>query len=540
MARTKQTARKDGKKKGKNAPNRLQPEWMFPADEDNPVLNPKPKSETEIAKDKKEWEDAIRFLQYRAHSTPVKPAPPKQLLTLVGAFLTSYGFNNTCRIYQLQCNARSKLDGWDSVLGEKLPKDFPSLVDLYKLGLQTYEEQKKLDETSSSDDEDRVAPEINKRKRLKLEEKANKEKRAAVKAEAEQTSSSGSVDDSSDGDDSDIDMKDASTSPKPATDISRPKPSPSSSSATSSFDSDADDENEKAGFKTLLQKPDNSDFTNTLKRKTPPSISSSLESSSSEEERAPKKAKTGTTEPEVTMRAAETVSRRSSDQQPSKSSSSDSSSASSSSNSEFENESTVPKLQKPTDESKVSSDSSVTLVPTPTMSTSKNDADSVNRTAISSSSSSSISSSSSSDSDSDSDSELIHASKKSNFTNPATTITKREVSSPVSPLAESFTTTFKEETSPAIGTITSTTTTTTKKGPKPKGVSFTRIPSDTLIPPSLASNAYQPYDYAERAHQDLSITKGKGFTKEKNKKKRGSYRGGVIDVGPGRAIRFED
>jgi hypothetical protein len=54
------------------------------------------------------------------------------------------------------------------------------------------------------------------------------------------------------------------------------------------------------------------------------------------------------------------------------------------------------------------------------------------------------------------------------------------------------------------------------------------------------SNAYIPYAYAERAHKDLSITRGKGFTKEKNKKKRGSYRGGPIDIGPGKSFKFED
>ncbi|KIY50768.1 hypothetical protein FISHEDRAFT_29700, partial [Fistulina hepatica ATCC 64428] len=37
-------------------------------------------------------------------------------------------------------------------------------------------------------------------------------------------------------------------------------------------------------------------------------------------------------------------------------------------------------------------------------------------------------------------------------------------------------------------------------------------------------------DYGFRAHQDLSVTRGAGFRKEKNKKKRGSYRGGEITV----------
>ncbi|ORX90377.1 hypothetical protein K493DRAFT_230804 [Basidiobolus meristosporus CBS 931.73] len=36
--------------------------------------------------------------------------------------------------------------------------------------------------------------------------------------------------------------------------------------------------------------------------------------------------------------------------------------------------------------------------------------------------------------------------------------------------------------------------------------------------------------YGHKAHNDLIVTRGKGFTKEKNKKKRGSYRGGKIDL----------
>lgn len=37
-------------------------------------------------------------------------------------------------------------------------------------------------------------------------------------------------------------------------------------------------------------------------------------------------------------------------------------------------------------------------------------------------------------------------------------------------------------------------------------------------------------DYGAKAHQDLIVTRGAGFRKEKNKKKRGSYRGGEITV----------
>jgi len=75
---------------------------------------------------------------------------------------------------------------------------------------------------------------------------------------------------------------------------------------------------------------------------------------------------------------------------------------------------------------------------------------------------------------------------------------------------------------------------------KKTNVPFSRIPKDQKVDERLASNAYVPYDYAQKAHEDLIVTKGKGFTKEKNKKKRGSYRGGYIDVEGKKGIKFED
>lgn len=44
-------------------------------------------------------------------------------------------------------------------------------------------------------------------------------------------------------------------------------------------------------------------------------------------------------------------------------------------------------------------------------------------------------------------------------------------------------------------------------------------------------------DYGAKASADLIVTRGAGFRKEKNKKKRGSYRGGEITV---RAPSFAD
>jgi SRP40, C-terminal domain len=64
--------------------------------------------------------------------------------------------------------------------------------------------------------------------------------------------------------------------------------------------------------------------------------------------------------------------------------------------------------------------------------------------------------------------------------------------------------------------------------------------SQTADAEAYPSNKYQSYNYADRAYKDLSVTRGKGFTKEKNKKKRGSYRGGAIDTSGGKSFKFED
>ena len=77
------------------------------------------------------------------------------------------------------------------------------------------------------------------------------------------------------------------------------------------------------------------------------------------------------------------------------------------------------------------------------------------------------------------------------------------------------------------------------KRAKKENVPFSRIPKDQWVDPRLVSNAFVPYDYAQKAHEALIVTKGKAFTKAKNKGKRGSYRGGIIDQTP-KGIQFED
>lgn len=46
--------------------------------------------------------------------------------------------------------------------------------------------------------------------------------------------------------------------------------------------------------------------------------------------------------------------------------------------------------------------------------------------------------------------------------------------------------------------------------------------------------------WGSRASVDLLKVKGKGFTREKNKKKRGSYRGGAIDQHVSHSFKFDD
>ncbi|KAF9246377.1 SRP40, C-terminal domain-containing protein [Melanogaster broomeanus] len=76
-----------------------------------------------------------------------------------------------------------------------------------------------------------------------------------------------------------------------------------------------------------------------------------------------------------------------------------------------------------------------------------------------------------------------------------------------------------------------------KGGKPPRRVNerFQRIKAQDIPPEQLIDNNYTARggtanDYGERAHQDLIVTRGAGFRKEKNKKKRGSYRGGEITL----------
>ncbi len=74
---------------------------------------------------------------------------------------------------------------------------------------------------------------------------------------------------------------------------------------------------------------------------------------------------------------------------------------------------------------------------------------------------------------------------------------------------------------------------------KVKNEPFRRVKAEEIEIPhegiGMCDNSYKNFDTKDtkdmKANQDLIVTKRKGFRSEKTKKKRGSYRGGSINVG---------
>ncbi|KAI9781905.1 MAG: hypothetical protein M1835_004161 [Candelina submexicana] len=492
-ARAKESEKKSEKKpekkpRKKNAPDRPMPTWLFPPDEENPVLNPKPKSEEKLRTAKAEREKSISFLKHRAQNAPMRPAPPANLLTLVAIFLTEWGFDGASRLFTAQCQNRNKLDGWDYKPGTKLEAGLPKLDKIYKEWYKEWQERRELDMTSSDEDDDATT------KRDKMVKKKAKLNIAKAPKKDDVTSSSGSEDSSSD-DSSSEDGEDKAKGDKPQSikvvgknaETAPRTASPSSSSASSS-DSDADDEEEPKVAKAPPPKP----MSNKLKRKspTPASSSSSDTSSDSSEDESPAKPKKSKPSP-----------------------------PGSSSESSSDSESSDGLLPKP----KTTSHQAAKVTP-PTNNTRNGSSDS--SATLEGAKSKQVSSSSVSSSSE------VSSSSSSEF--------EVELPKPVEPKKAAKHSKRKRSASPVPAKDATSTTETSTKKQKSQNTPFSRVPKDVKIDHRLSSNAYQPYDYAEKAHQDLIVTKGKNFTKEKNKKKRGSYRGGAIDVDGRKGIKFDE
>lgn len=564
------------KKKKKNAPDRPQPEWMFPPDEDNPVLNPKTKSEAQILKDEKDRDQAIKFLRYKSVTAPMKAPPPDLLLTLVGAFLTSYGFDSTSRLYTTQLKSRKKLDEWKTEIEVKLPKGFPDLVKVFKEWYKAYQEKTQVEETSTSDNGDsdntKAAKKSKKAKKAKVKAEAKASEAAAAKVIARDITSSSGSDSSDEERDSDVDMKDATPASRSTKSLSKSSRTKSSSKSTSSSssDSDADDEKDGAGAQlptfAASQKLIVKGLVNGLKRKASHSSSSNSESEPDSETSASAGVEAVPVKQETHGAVVDGISQPQSSVLASKPSVTLSSSDTSSSNGESTakppNPLTVTTAAAPlqsasSSESSSSGSESDDIAPKPALIAT------IPKKATPPSSSSSAFEPTSSDNES---SEIVFSKlPKPTVTKTIKVITTKptQVSSDSSVTLQATSaqkpsagnanlSTTSSDSLASVDQQATTTLTSTKrkhsssptpkasKFPKKQNTPFQRVPKDTRVDPKMASNAYRSYDYAERAHQDLSVTKGKGFTKEKNKKKRGSYRGGAIDVSGGKGIKFED
>ena len=507
---------------------------MFPPDEENPVLNPKPKSDEQVRKDKEEREESIKFLRYRSVTAPMKAPPPGQLLTLVGAFLTSYGFNHASRLYTAQCKARKKLDAWDHELDAKLPKGHPDLVKMYRDWHKEYQLASESEDSANSSDEG--GSEDNEKQTSKSQKsKVNKQQ----EKEDETSSSSGS----DDSDDSDARPQKKRVAPKIKTNIKIAKAtSPSTSASSSSSESDADDEKETTSARAEPPKPTANALNSKSKRKaSSPDTSvseSTSEASSSEDGNVPpaKKTKVGAEKKSINAKVASKPSKAA--KEPAKATVSKktavaTSSSDSSTSSESENAkgvATKQQLSDSTSEEDSSSSDSDAAAPPNLATTGK-----INVPAKKSPESS-IPTDSSATLDIASDKKTSSSSTSSSFA--------AEVDPPVK--QEPKPSKVKSEPEPApkrkrsLSPHSARQAMTPQKIAKKTDTRFQRVPKDTKVDPKLASNAYVSYDYADRAHKDLIVTKGKDFTKEKNKKKRGSYRGGAIDVDGRNGIKFED
>ena len=467
---------KDGKsaqpKRKKKAPDRPQPEWLFPADEDNPVLNPKHVSDEKARKDKEDWDGAVKFLQHKAVTAPMKDPPPGMLLTLVGAFLTSYGFHPASRLFTTHVAARARLDGWKTELGVKLPKGCPDLVKIFNDWHVDWEATR-----SAEDDSDEEKPNDSKKSKAGTEN-AGEISREAISSN--KGDSSGSANSSSD-----VSMKDA---PKARpTQLKRKMTSDESSTSLSDSASSVSSSSDEAEPPTKKAK-----VAKTTKLKVEPSKSK------------PSKLTQAKATPEESSSSSISSSTDSSD---SDSDSDDGPASGSIQNPKSrlkklgeKGSKVITKITIAQDSSK-SSDSS-TLEGSPVK-------DTADATSSTSSTSSSSSESTSSASTPPVQEKTMKKSDKKRKRSKSPIELKVSADTPV-------------------------------KVSKTQNAPFQRISKDTVVDPKLASNAYVPYDYADRAHKDLSVTRGKGFTKEKNKKKRGSYRGGQIDVEGKKAIKFDD
>ncbi|KAI0113148.1 SRP40, C-terminal domain-containing protein [Daldinia grandis] len=458
------------------------PNWLFSNNSNNSASVPSDSTTPEMAKkSQKTAKAAVAPKTAPSSSTSQNQAPPDQLMDLVESFLSDQGFDNAHREFQKH---RAK-KGWKGQNASKQKnKAHHSLVSVF----QTWE-------TFSSQANTPIIPKEDPMQKIT---KVSSSSSSSESDSSDDSSSDSSSDSDSDSDDS----KDVAMGDAPVDDES----SSSESSSSDDSDSDSDSESGSDGEKKTSKKPATGAVTigkNPLKRKAVSESSSSSDSdsdmsdSSSEDERPQtKKAKTKAS-PDESSSSSSSGSSGDESSDDDKSSSSESESDSSDSESDEE-----PKVDL----------KAAAAVPLPE------------------------SGSSSSDSESESDSEDGKPQR------PSKGVAPNGTGSDTSVTLDKASPEFGSTSYPPLppDPVASKINNRGKNGAKAQNQPFSRIRQDVAIDPRLSSNAYVSHEYGDKAHQDLIVTKGKGFTKEKNKKKRGSYKGGPLDINKSRSIKFED
>ncbi|KAI1079878.1 hypothetical protein F5B20DRAFT_580674 [Whalleya microplaca] len=441
-------------------------------------------------KDKKSGKE-VKPVAAPLASTSASKEPPAQLMDLVENFLSDQGFANAHREFQKH---RVK-KGWKSKDAEKRKKkdkSHQSLVGVFR----TWETFASQNNTPIGNPED------------PMEKITRVSSSSSSESDSDDSSSESDSDSESTGD---VAMEDV-----PAANESSSESSDSSSSSESSSDSESESESEEEAGPSAAS----TSAPNPLKRKAESDSESSSSESDSDSDSDMSDSSSGNKRPQT--KKAKT-----------QSSSDESSSSSSSSSDDESSDEEKPKAK----EAQSDDDSS-------SSSESDSDSDSEEEPEVDLTKAAQVplpesESESSSDSESEAEDKKPQLNTKdkaaSNSTESRdTSVTLEKTSPEIAPSAfpplPPDPTTLKANNRAKNGV----------KTPRTQNEPFSRIRKDVLVDPRMASNAYVSHEYGEKAHQDLIVTKGKGFTKEKNKKKRGSYKGGPLDIHQSRSIKFDD
>ena len=459
------------KKQRTSAKPKSFPSWLYTREEEEST-----QIGSTIEEEKRgiELADALGILKTQATKTPIPRAPPTGLLWFIETFLQSYGFGSTSQVFSLERLAREEVDGWSRSSSDHSPSDSSlNLVEIYEnwRSKQDGIQSAKRSLTTNSDNNLQADPES-------FEDDTSSDTSDPDSQDENDSGSSSEVSTSS-GSSSESSSKSSLQTPPTSKPKLERKIRPSS--VLSSYESSDE--------KSTLKKPLTQKETPLRKLSSPSTSSSSEDSNEDAIEDSPWSSGSSVASSSPKTRSEAEVE---SDFDSSHSESDESEEEVSKDEEHLDGlSSTAPNTTPPSaitnQEEKsigkpLESDSSTTLkAPSPLDKSTAEPA---------SSSSSSESSSSSGD-------------IKSTLRDPSsnvTTLGKRK---------------------PAL-VVDSRSEPSAKKARKATNTPFQRVPESIKTDPRLVSNAYVPYDYADRAYRDLINTKGKGFTKEKNKKKRGS------------------